>query len=116
MQGDPAIDLWRSLPPQRLQYQAVVEDSNDHGPFALSSGEAELHGINASITQALGLQSIAKDLGFTFKIRVHSDATAALGICRRRGLGKVRHLDVADLWAQDKSPHWSRRARRGPGC
>ena len=70
--------------------------------IALSSGEAELHGINAGITQALGLQSIAKDLGFTYNIRVHSDATAALGMCRRRGLGKVRHLDVADLWAQAK--------------
>ena len=70
--------------------------------LALSSGEAELHGINAGITQGLGLQSLAKDLGFDFKIRVHSDATAAIGICRRRGLGKVRHLDVSDLWAQDK--------------
>ena len=24
------------------------------------------------------------------------------GICRRRGLGRVRHLHVADLWVQDK--------------
>ena len=48
------------------------------------------------------MQSIAKDLGFEYKVRVHSDATAALGICRRRGLGKVRHLGVADLWALDK--------------
>ena len=70
--------------------------------LALSSGEAELHGINMGITQGLGLQSLAKDLGFDFKIRVHSDATAAIGMCRRRGLGKVRHLDVSDLWAQDK--------------
>ena len=52
--------------------------------------------------RGLGLQSIAKDRGFEYKVRVHSDATAALGICRRQGLGKVRHLDVTDLWAQDK--------------
>jgi hypothetical protein len=70
--------------------------------LALSSGEAELHGINAGIAQGLGLQSLARDLGFELKIRVYSDATAALGMCRRRGLGKVRHLDVADLWAQEK--------------
>ena len=25
-----------------------------------------------------------------------------IGICRRRGLGRVRHLAVADLWIQDK--------------
>ena len=68
----------------------------------LSSGEAELHGIAAGITQGLGMQSIARDLGFTIAIKVHTDATAALGICRRRGLGKIRHLDVTDLWCQEK--------------
>ena len=36
------------------------------------------------------------------KVRIHSDATAAIGKRRRRGLGKIRHLDVADFWAQDK--------------
>ena len=70
--------------------------------IALSSGEAELHGIAAGITQGLGMQSIARDLGFTIAIKVHTDATAALGICRRRGLGKIRHLDVTDLWCQEK--------------
>jgi len=80
----------------------IKQWSKTQTTIALSSGEAELHGINSGITQGLGLQSIAKDLGFDVKVRVHSDATAALGICRRRGLGKIRHLDVADLWAQDK--------------
>ena len=35
------------------------------------------------------------------KIRLHSDATAAIGIARR-GVGKHRHLDVEDLWCQEK--------------
>ena len=70
--------------------------------IALSSGEAELHGICMGITQALGLQSVARDLGFTLDLNIHSDATAAIGICRRRGMGKIRHLDVEDLWCQDK--------------
>ena len=80
----------------------VRQWSKTQTTLALSSGEAELHGINAGITQGLGLQSLARDLGIELKVRVHSDATAALGMCRRRGLGKVRHLDVADLWAQQK--------------
>ena len=29
-------------------------------------------------------------------------STAAIGIARRRGLGKVRHLATADLWIQDR--------------
>ena len=37
-----------------------------------------------------------------WSILLRSDATAAIGMCRRKGLGKVRHLSVADLWIQDK--------------
>ena len=70
--------------------------------IALSSGEAELGGIGAGIAEALGFQSLARDLGWTYEIRVHSDASAAIGIARRRGLGKVRHLDVTDLWIQQQ--------------
>ena len=70
--------------------------------IALSSGEAELHGIAAGIAHGLEIQSLARDLGFSMAIRIHSDAIAALGICRRRGLGKIRHLDVTDLWCQEK--------------
>ena len=33
---------------------------------------------------------------------VQTDAAAAVGVCRRRGLGKIRHLAVADLWIQDR--------------
>ena len=70
--------------------------------IALSSGEAELSGIGSGIAQALGIQSIARDLGLDLKIKVHTDATAAIGIARRRGLGKIRHLDTTDLWVQGK--------------
>ena len=69
--------------------------------IALSSGEAELHGISKGFSHALGIQAPARDLGFDYKIRVHSDAAAAIGIARRRGLGRIRHLDVEDLWVQD---------------
>ena len=70
--------------------------------IALSSGEAELHGIAQGCAQALGIQSLCRDMGWSLKIVVHSDATAAIGIARRKGLGRIRHLDVTDLWIQDK--------------
>ena len=35
-------------------------------------------------------------------IEIKSDATAAIGMCRRLGLGKVRHLATADLWVQQR--------------
>lgn len=42
-----------------------------------------------------------KDMGWNVECRIHSDATTAIGICRRQGLGKVRHLDCTDLWIQE---------------
>ena len=69
---------------------------------ALSSAEAELTGISKGAAEGLGLQTIANDLGIPLDLSVLTDATAAIGICRRRGLGKVRHLATADLWMQDR--------------
>ena len=76
--------------------------SQTQSTVALSSGEAELQGICKGASQALGLQSLAKDLGISLQLNVLTDATAAIGICRRRGLGRIRHLAVADLWVQDR--------------
>ena len=70
--------------------------------IALSSGEAELGGICRGASIALGLKSLAADLGISLQIEILTDATAAIGICRRRGLGKIRHLHVSDLWVQDR--------------
>ena len=70
--------------------------------IALSSGEAELGGICRGASIALGLQSLALDLGIKVDLEILTDATAAIGICRRRGLGKIRHLHVSDLWVQDR--------------
>ena len=38
----------------------------------------------------------------TWQIDMYTDATAATGIARRRGMGCIRHLDVTDLWLQEK--------------
>ena len=69
---------------------------------SLSSAEAELGGICKGASVSLGLVSISRDLGMEFSLTVQTDASAAIGMCRRRGLGKVRHLATADLWVQDR--------------
>ena len=35
-------------------------------------------------------------------MRLHIDASAALGILQRQGVGRVRHLDVGVLWLQEQ--------------
>ena len=70
--------------------------------IALSSGEAELGGICKGAANAIGLRSVARDLGIRLDVTVRSDATAALSMSRRTGIGKVRHLDTSLLWIQQK--------------
>ncbi len=67
-----------------------------------SSGEAERAGIVKASAEALGLQSLAKDLGFDRQVSVYADSSAAIGICKRSGIGRVRHLAVGQLWVQEK--------------
>lgn len=50
---------------------------------------------------ALGLQSLLNDLGHKTKITLITDASAAIGISQRTGLGKIRHLETSQLWLQD---------------
>ena len=70
--------------------------------LALSSGEAELAGILKGASEGFGLRSQALDLGIEVDPHVRTDASAAFGICRRMGLGKVRHLAVGQLWVQER--------------
>ena len=42
------------------------------------------------------------DLGSSLPLRGWIVSSAAMGICRLRGLGKKLHLAVADLWLQDR--------------
>ena len=83
---------------------AVKHWSKTQTTVCLLSGEAELRaiGIGDGLAQALGLQSTARDLGMTWEINMYTDATAAIGIARRRGMGRIRHLDVTDLWIREK--------------
>jgi hypothetical protein len=67
---------------------------------ALSSGEAELNGVLKGSAMGLGFQSLLQDLGIQVPLRVWTDSSAAIGICNRQGLGKLRHLDTHLLWIQ----------------
>ena len=53
---------------------------------------------------ALGIRSLAADLGINFEspTAIKSDASAAIGISSRLGIGKVRHIEVTQLWVQEK--------------
>ena len=70
--------------------------------ISLSSGEAEFYALVRAGSHALGLQSMLREFGVEVGIVIKSDASAAIGIAKRKGLGKVRHVDVSQLWIQEK--------------
>lgn len=83
--------------------------------LALSSGEAELCAVTKGAAEGLGVQALLSDFGFTSTVELHSDATAAIGICRRLGLGRVRHLAVSDLWLQQRVRQGDLTVHKVPG-
>ena len=69
---------------------------------SLSSGEAEFHGSVKGAPIGIGLKSMLGYFGVEVAIKVNTDASAAKGMANRRGLGKVRHIAVNQLWIQDR--------------
>ena len=68
---------------------------------AQSSGEAEYYAMVRSAAEALGVQSIMRDMGWEAPIRLWVDSSAAKSMASRIGLGKVRHMEVKFLWLQE---------------
>ena len=68
--------------------------------MTLSSAESELYAIVKASAEVLGLRSTFLDLGLSFASLIYSDATAALGIIQRQGLGRTRHIDCGYLFVQ----------------
>ena len=69
--------------------------------IAFSSAEAELCAMTACSSELLGMQACAQDLGISMSVAIYSDASAALGIVQRRGIGRVRHIRTQSLWLQE---------------
>eukprot|EP00973_Karenia_brevis_P075369 10471151-Karenia_brevis.AAC.1 len=77
--------------------------SSTQGAYALSSAEAELYAMVDAVTRAKGLVSLAQELGFgslSNVIQLGTDSSAAKSFVCRRDLGKMRHLEIRDLWLQ----------------
>ena len=68
---------------------------------ARSSGEAELYAAVRGAAEALGMRSMARELGWDWTVRMWTDSSACKGTCNRSGLGRLKHLDVENLWLQE---------------
>ena len=83
--------------------------------LCLSSGEAELAAMVRAAAEGFGLRAFLRDFDCDVRVLVKSDASAAIGMCKRQGLGKVRHLVTADLWIQQRVRSKELTIRKWPG-
>ena len=74
--------------------------SRTQSNIALSSGEAEFYALVAAASEALGMAAMTEDFGSRLAAYLYADASAAIGVANREGLGRIRHLDTQSLWLQ----------------
>jgi len=99
----------------RLGAHTIMVWSSNQAVVALSSGEAELYALTKGAANILGMISLAADFGMTLHGRIFSDASAALGVVNRTGVGKLRHIRVQFLWIQDKVRDGELEVKKVPG-
>ena len=69
---------------------------------ALSSGEAELNAALKGGVELIGARTLLQELGKEVQLELLGDSSACHGTLHREGSGKVKHLEVRQLWLQHR--------------
>ena len=83
--------------------------SRTQSSIALSSCEAELYASNAAVAEGLFIMRLCKFLcgdntdenSSQVKMRLFTDSAAAMGTVQRKGLGRMKHLQIRHLYLQE---------------
>ena len=75
--------------------------SRTQNHVSMSSAEAELIALVKCTSECMGVQSMLRDWGREVSSTSYADSSAALAIAKRKGAGKLRHINVSALWIQD---------------
>ena len=77
--------------------------STKQGAIALSTAEAELYATVDGVLRMKSMKSMLVELGLAScddVIELQVDSAAGKSFISRRGLGKMRHVELRDLWIQ----------------
>ena len=75
--------------------------SRTQATVALSSGEAELNGALKGAAELLGASALLVEAGKEVVLGIEGDSSACEGIVHREGSGRLKHLEVRQLWIQN---------------
>ena len=99
-----------------LEGAAVKHWSRTQKTRAMRSGEAEYCALVTGCAEGLGAKSVAEDMGFEVEVTMWTDSTAGKSVANRRGLGKMRHVELKYLWVQDVVKEGRLRVRKVDGA
>ena len=100
--GDKATRKSMSSYVERFGHHMIDASCNRQSVVALSSGEAEFYAITRGAAAGRMTVQMWGCIGFkNLPLVIRTDSNAAKGICNRKGVGKVKHLDLKELWVQD---------------
>ena len=68
----------------------------------MSSVEAELIAMVKCSAEGLGMRNVMRGWGIHCSGVVYVDSSAALAIAKRKGAGKLRHINISSLWIQER--------------
>jgi hypothetical protein len=76
--------------------------SRTQSVIALSSGEAELNAMTKGLSESLEAFHLLQEgsIQLTLGITLCTDSTAASGTAQRWGSGRIKHLELKQLWIQ----------------
>ncbi len=61
------------------------------------------------------MKGLMADLGLEVGAQVNTDSSAARSIASKRGAGRVRHIEVRELWEQDRIANGELEIRKAMG-
>ena len=76
--------------------------SRTQAVIAQSSAEAELMALNTAGVEGKFAQSILAELGTPVELMLFADSNAARAITQKKGLGRMRHVEIRQLWLQSE--------------
>ena len=84
-----------------LEIHTLKTWSSTQAGIAMSSAEAEYYALIEGSVRGMGLQSMMREMGLAKGLVLRTDSSAAKSYLSQRGLGRMRHIDVKDLWLQE---------------
>ena len=81
----------------------IEASTNTQQVVSLSAAESEFYGIVREAASGIQLREAFMQFGFSVRLWVLSDSSAARAMTARTGSGRVKHVEARYLWVQEET-------------